>query len=627
VALFFLGGEGVLRPSFLGFCNEEGALGLPFPREALLAGAAIFLGLIFFLWLKSQALWEELGLALLFIGGLWNALERLWYHCVSDYLPLFGLSVFNLADGALTLGAVLFCLSVFIRPSSKAMPASLSSAATLGIESVPVEVEVDVLSGGLHTFTLVGLPDLAIRESRDRVSAAIKNSGFRPLHRAGRITVNLAPADLPKNSPIYDVPIALGTLQATGELRFDAAEKLFVGELALDGRIRKIQGILPIALFAKASGIQELYVPEENLSEAALVPGLTLYGASDLRTLGDHLNGVRPLSPFVPEEENPGGENPEYVDFQSIRGQEHAKRALEIAAAGGHNVLFVGPPGSGKTLLSRALPGLLPPLSREEQLEVTKIYSVAGLLTREASIFRERPFRAPHHGASPAALIGGGSFPRPGEISLAHRGVLFLDEFAEFQRSVLEHLRQPLESGEVLVSRVRGALRFPARFTLVAAMNPCPCGFAGDPERTCTCSPYQVVKYRQKISGPILDRIDLHVEVPRLPVSKLAESAPRGEGSARVRERVAAARERARARLAEAGFQTNAEMDGKALERFCGLGENEQALLLRAVERLGLSARGYTRVIKIARTIADLAGSESLEAPHIAEALQYRFHE
>lgn len=506
------------------------------------------------------------------------------------------------------------------------MPATVYSAATIGLDGVLVEVETDVLQAGLHAFTLVGLPDTAIREARDRVSAAIKNCGFEPPHHSGRVTVNLAPADLQKNSSMYDLPIALAFLKATGQLEFESKQRMFVGELSLDGSVRRVSGVLSIALFAKHQGFEELYVPAENAREAALVGGIAIIPVPSLFALARHLRGQEALPVFVlPDEVPVRAESPH--DFKFIRGQEHAKRALEIAAAGGHNVLFVGPPGSGKTLLARALSSILPDLDFDERLEVTKIYSVAGRAHRSEHLMREQPFRSPHHTASAASLIGGGSVPKPGEISLAHRGVLFLDEFAEFSRAVLENLREPLEEGTVTVSRVRGSLAFPARFLLVAAMNPCPCGYAGDPEHACSCSPYQVLQYKRKISGPILDRIDLHVDVPRVKLEKLQESFDGAEPSEMIRGRVASARDRQRDRMREWQKKTNAEMDTRLLERFCALDQNVQAFLLQAAQSFKLSARGYGRVLKVARTIADLAGEERIGLAHVTEALQYRFRD
>ena len=502
------------------------------------------------------------------------------------------------------------------------MPSKVFSAALVGLDAQPIEVEVD-LSPGLHFFNIVGLPDQAVEESKDRVSSAIKNSGLVPPNRKNyRVIVNLAPADLKKEGPKYDLPIALAYLAASRQLDFKSENRVFIGELALDGHIRPVAGILPMTLMAKTFGLSEFFVPQENAKEAALVEGVKIFSVKNLTELALHLSGQKIIPP-LPVTPLPRNRDHFDCDFAHIKGQEHAKRALEIAAAGGHNVLMSGPPGSGKTLLAQAMVSILPSMFKEEVLEATRIFSVAGLLQGKESLVSTRPFRSPHHTSSAAALVGGGSIPRPGEITLAHHGVLFLDEFPEFDRPVLESLRQPLEDGTITVSRVRGSLTFPAKFILAATMNPCPCGYLNDPEKSCVCTPFQIQKYRRKLSGPLLDRIDLHVEVPRVKYEKLA-SPTASESSAEIRKRVETARAAQASRFKNFGFRTNSEMKLKDIKLFCPVSEACQDLLKNAVSRYNLSARAYHRVLKLSRTIADLAQADGIMPDHITEALQYR---
>jgi magnesium chelatase family protein len=500
------------------------------------------------------------------------------------------------------------------------MLAKVRSCAVIGLEGVLVEVEVDI-AAGLPAFSVVGLGDAAVQESRERVRAAVKNAGFTfPLKR---LTVNLAPADLRKAGPSYDLPIALGLLLASGQVAGDVEGAAFLGELGLDGALRHVDGVLPMAAVARERGVRTLYVPYEDAPEAALVTGVTVVPVRALADLAAHVAGQRPLQAYMSGMRLDDG-IPEYpVDLADVRGQEHVKRALEVAAAGGHNLLLSGSPGAGKTLLARALVSILPPLTLDEALEVTKIYSVGGQLPRDTPLVRRRPFCAPHHTTSLAGLVGGGaSRLKPGMASLAHRGVLFLDELPEFGGK-LDVLRQPLEDRVVTLSRAHGSVTYPASFMLVAAQNPCVCGWHGDPERACTCTAAAVARYQRRVSGPLLDRIDIHVDVPRVDYSKLsAERA--GEPSAAVRERVIAARERQRHRLRGTRMACNSELTASEIPRHCALDGAGQRLMQAAMRQLNLSARGYHRVLKLARTIADLGGSDAIGPAHLAEALQYR---
>jgi len=504
------------------------------------------------------------------------------------------------------------------------MNSRVLSSSILGIDAYLVQVEAHLTRTKLPRYVTVGLPDNAVKESRERVTAAITNSGFK--FPNAHITINLAPADIRKEGSAFDLPIAIGILAAIGEVKQDYLDKIILlGELALDGTLRPVKGVLPIVICAKRDGVHGIILPTDNAKEASVVEDIRVAGLSSLKDVVAVLNGHKIVETEKINRNKYFRQRLKYpIDFEDVKGQEQVKRALEVAAAGAHNVIMIGPPGSGKTMLAKRFPTILPDLILDEALETTKIHSVAGLLPESVGLIATRPFRSPHHTISDAGLIGGGTIPKPGEVSLAHNGVLFLDELPEFKKNVLEVMRQPLEDGVVTISRATVSLSYPARFMLIAAMNPCPCGYATDPQNECTCNPPMIQRYMSRISGPLLDRIDIHVEVPAVPFVELTDKAP-GEKSEKIRNRTQLARQNQLDRFKKiSGMFTNAQMESDELREFCQLDQQSSTLLKTAMEKLGLSARAYDRILKVSRTIADLAGQKEINSEYIAEAIQYR---